>query len=425
MWVPIRGTEALLTDQALKAWKPGVARRGQAKPQSRIFDKGGARGLFAEISKGGFVRFFFGYSVDGRRRTIRLGSYPALSLSDARQAAMAAAKQLAAGIDPKAAAAADKAQATNRGTVDALLDLYVASLSGRAANEARRNFDKDVLPVIGGMKVADVTSNHIKTILLRFTAGDRDAKRGANVCRMYLHAAWNLALKANYDLEAGGDIPDFGIDRNVVSVIGKYRSAEKVGDRALSWDELTNVWHGVDDTDMCNQYRQALRFLLASGQRVEEVLGMRRSEFVDTDAGPVWVIPATRRKNEIEHAVPLDDWLLSLLPHGDTDLVFTRDGETAPHHIALRQAVSRLCNSAGIDAFTPRDCRRTWKTLTADIGISLENRNRIQGHAFGDIGSRNYDRHTYANEKRKGMDRWCDRLREKLAGRSNVVEFVR
>jgi|GEM_PF-4482933 len=41
------------------------------------------------------------------------------------------------------------------------------------------------------------------------------------------------------------------------------------------------------------------------------------------------------------------------------------------------------------------------------IGIDLELRNRIQGHAMTDVGSRHYDRWSYLPEKKEGMKRWA------------------
>jgi len=61
-------------------------------------------------------------------------------------------------------------------------------------------------------------------------------------------------------------------------------------------------------------------------------------------------------------------------------------------------------------SFSPRDLRRTFKTLGGTFGLSLEMRNRIQGHAMTDVGSVFYDRHDYLIEKREAMEKWCHNL---------------
>jgi integrase len=64
-----------------------------------------------------------------------------------------------------------------------------------------------------------------------------------------------------------------------------------------------------------------------------------------------------------------------------------------------------------MESFSPRDLRRTFKTLGGSIGISLELRNRLQGHAMTDIGSMHYDRWSYLPEKRLAMEQWIEFLR--------------
>ena len=52
---------------------------------------------------------------------------------------------------------------------------------------------------------------------------------------------------------------------------------------------------------------------------------------------------------------------------------------------------------------SPRDSRRTFKTLAGSIRIDLEPRNRLQGHAMTNVASVHYDRWGYLPENAK---RW-------------------
>ena len=67
-----------------------------------------------------------------------------------------------------------------------------------------------------------------------------------------------------------------------------------------------------------------------------------------------------------------------------------------------------------MEPWQPRDLRRTFKTLAAQAKLDLEIRNRIQGHAFSDIGSRAYDRYDYWDEKTEAMARWSNWLTRHL-----------
>jgi integrase len=69
-----------------------------------------------------------------------------------------------------------------------------------------------------------------------------------------------------------------------------------------------------------------------------------------------------------------------------------------------------------IAPFTPRDLRRTWKTLAGAAGLSKEIRDRMQNHARSDVSSRHYDRYSYLAEKRAAMKTWEAYLDRILSG---------
>ena len=50
------------------------------------------------------------------------------------------------------------------------------------------------------------------------------------------------------------------------------------------------------------------------------------------------------------------------------------------------------------------------------MGIPLEMRNRLQGHALTDVGSQFYDRYDYLKEKRVAIGIWCNGLAEIVGG---------
>jgi integrase len=83
---------------------------------------------------------------------------------------------------------------------------------------------------------------------------------------------------------------------------------------------------------------------------------------------------------------------------------------------SLNHAVRRFVATSGMVSFSPRDLRRTFKTLGGSFGISLEMRNRLQGHALTDVGSVHYDRYDYLSQKREAMTELTARLEGVLCG---------
>ena len=81
-----------LTDTAIRAAKP------LDKPQ-KLFD---GNGLFLFVSTHGTKSWRVKYTFQGREKLLTLGTYPELSLKEAREGCAAAKKRLAAGTDPSA-----------------------------------------------------------------------------------------------------------------------------------------------------------------------------------------------------------------------------------------------------------------------------------------------------------------------------------
>jgi integrase len=413
----------ILTDKAIRSSKPrdSVYRLREVG--------GGVRGFGVTIAPAGSKTFFLGYTTpgSGKRTQINLGRYPATGLKDARQKAYEAREALSRGIDPREEAeklARQKNALDNRGSVSELFDVYIRDLEldgKRSALEVRRIYGKDIEPVIGGKLVAAaVTTDDVLDVLTPIVR--RGSPAHADNVRAYLRAAFELGIHAKNISRWRGQIPDFGIEHNPVATTRRALNRKPVGTRVLDWSEVSAIW---SSNGLSASSRMALQFLIATGQRVEEVLRASWGEF-DLDEN-LWVIPAERRKtrntSSEPHVVPLTllhrellktiketnqsgEWLF---PH--------QDGQQPRSANALCHATRRFCVKNQLKPFAPRDCRRTFKTLTGSIGIDLELRNRLQGHAMTDVGSVHYDRWSYLPEKRKAMGIWAEALENKLRAR--------
>src|SRR5205823_9708102 len=92
-----------LTDIAIKAAKP------TAKPV-KLFDAGG---LFLIVAPSGGRWWRFKYRFQGKAKTLSLGTYPTVSLKDARERRNELKRQLARGIDPDVVRKAGKVAQAN------------------------------------------------------------------------------------------------------------------------------------------------------------------------------------------------------------------------------------------------------------------------------------------------------------------------
>lgn len=415
----------ILTDKAIRSSKPrdSVYRLREVG--------GGVKGFGITIAPAGSKTFFLGYTApgSGKRTQINLGRYPAASLKDARQNAYEAREALNRGVDPREDAeklATHKKALENRGNVSDLFDIYTRDLEldgKRSTQEVRRIYVKHIEPVIGDKLVAAVSTDDVLDVLTPIVR--RGSLVHADNVRAYLRAAFELGIHAKNISRWRGQIPEFGIEHNPVAATRRAVKRKPVGTRVLDWPEVMAVWAS---DGLSPSSRLALQFLLATGQRVEEVLRATWGEFDLNDN--LWVIPEERRKTRNTsgdpHVVPLAPLHREILKaiketNQSGEWLFPHQNEQQPRNAdALCQATRRFCVKNNLKPFAPRDCRRTFKTLTGSIGIDLELRNRLQGHAMTDVGSIHYDRWSYLPQKREGMARWAMALENRLRDNQTI-----
>ena len=215
---------ANLTDRTLRALKPN-----SDGSQRDVFD-GDARGLSARCSTLGGVTWCFTYTsqVTRKRRRLKIGTYPAWSLADARACARDLRHTVEAGRDP-----IDDARAkARRMTVARLFERYLTVIekTHRDHKKIRRSIERDVLPALGSQAAEDVKRRDIISIL------DAIAQRGApvhaNRVRSMLSAMWGWAISE--------DLID--IEVSPASNI-KNRVEERAGTRWLTTEEIKSLAH--------------------------------------------------------------------------------------------------------------------------------------------------------------------------------------
>ncbi|PLP48889.1 recombinase, partial [Klebsiella variicola] len=70
----------------------------------------------------------------------------------------------------------------------------------------------------------------------------------------------------------------------------------------------------------------------------------------------------------------------------------------------------KFCEREPFNKFTPRDVRRTFKTLAGAMGVSTEMRDRLQNHKRAGVSAKHYDRYDYIKEKREIISQWEEKL---------------
>ena len=423
-----------LNAKAINALKP----RGSPY---RVSDDGDAdtRGLLVQVTPAGSKTWFLSYTspITKKRKFYKIGDTNAIRLSAARDAARAARILVERGIDPtehKKQLEAEEFARKALGTLGELLSTYMAQLERDDKlvwlKQVKGMSRRHIPTTLARTQARHVTQQNIRDILRPIAA---NTKTTADHVRQMLSAAYSYAIEHRQ--------PEYGSSINPAAGIKSFRSAaQKTRSRVLSLDEvkvlhagLTTPWtrdivrtNGRAQSHTYKTHdttRIGIMLQLYTGQRVLEIIEARWCEFdLKSD---VWSIPGERRKtrhslNE-SHLVPLPAQLIGLLkelePYSmDSGWLFPNTtGERPISRHTYRQSLNRVQKRLDMEPWQPRDLRRTFKTLAAQAGLGLEIRNRIQGHAFNDIGSRAYDRYDYWDEKVAAMERWVAWLDRQLS----------
>ncbi|MEZ8967365.1 tyrosine-type recombinase/integrase [Vibrio breoganii] len=382
--------------------------------------------LVVQVMPSGKKSFKFRYFENGKPTFILIGMFPSVSLSEARDTSKEYSSWLDSGLLPKQVLA-DRAEQKKRleeekNAIGSLKQLLHAHADHKKKN-GKRNYqvdldsvEKDIYKFIDPNKKAnEVTPRDLIPCLAEMI--NRGAATKANKIRSILHAAFNFGSK--YDNDPANYSPDatslFNLTSNPVSAIPKQTDAEKAGDHFLSFDELeaflSDLKHNFDNLSLNTTTRDIITLCFhLGGQRPYEVVN---TLWTDID----WKNKVLNVRKEVfktnkPHAIPLTKTALSILRRRkkttQSRYVFSKktnlDEPTPTNTIA--QAVKYYRESHDIRHFTPRDFRRTFKTLGAELGLSKELRDRIQGHSMNDVSSKHYDRYDYLSEKRVGLEIW-------------------
>ncbi|EOX3944454.1 tyrosine-type recombinase/integrase [Vibrio alginolyticus] len=396
--------------------------------------------LGVQVTPKGSKRFVFRYFVEGKAKFIPLGQFPELTLNDARNKQKELGELLIQGVDPKEqlestrkAKEQEKREEARKGSVKQLFDAYVSQMQkdGKRTHKAvLASLEKEVYPIIPpATKAKDVTTHDLMLVLAAMIK--RGAKTQSNRVRSYLMAAFNYGLKHDNDPANFIDEAKFGLVMNPVAAIPKQKDAERVGEHYLKLGEVMAL---IDDLN--NEYQRfkmgesirnlILLCLFTGGQRPYE-LAASKWEAIDWQQKTL-LITADISKNKRPHIIPLTDSALAVLKkqqfNNESAFIFPHRFNTGEHIRldSLSQGIARYRESTPeIKPFTPRDLRRTCKTLMGEVGISKSLRDRLQNHALNDVSSKHYDRYEYLPEKRRALEVWEQKL--SLQTVDNVLAF--
>jgi integrase len=386
-----------LTTKAVENFKPGSDRY-------EVPD-GGCRGLYCIVQSSGAKSWAIRFRLEGKPSKYTLGSWPAVSLADARRLAATAMAQVAQGVDPSTEKRVAKIKAAERGrdTIDRLATQYLdwqrKRLRPNSLRQLEHIFTDLVVPEWQGREVYGIERRNARE-LTEAIAETRP------IMANRVHGGLTSFFGWLYSRDIIAASPMVGLSPP---------SKERARERTLSERELVSLWHACDAVG--EPARSWIRMLILLGQRRSETAGMRRSE-ID---GDLWHLPAARMKGRTAHVVPLPAQAMAIIEAlpliGDSDLVFTPNGlSPLTHFDRIKRAIDAEMTPTA--PWCWHDIRRSTASALAGLGVAVPVIEKILAHRSGTfrgiVGV--YQKHSFIPEMRTALERWSEQINRLVRG---------
>lgn len=301
----------MLTDVLLRSLKGGP----------KVQKKADGGGLFIMVQPSGKKLWRLAYRYGGKQKLLSGGSYPAVSLAEARKWRDGAKAQLAAGHDPSVVRQEERreSRAAAENTFETVARSWLASRepswAPRYAALVRGRLEADIFPEIGGLNVAAIDPPLLLRAIRKIE--QRSAVEMAHRVKNHCSEIFRFAIAE----EKCGSDPSRDLSAAMKRPAPvRHRAKVEAKDLPAFFTKLR-----ADEGERMSHL--ALRWTMLTMVRTQETRFASWNEFDGLDgAEPLWRIPAARMKMRSEHLVPLPPQALELLTEIRAINVFARAG---------------------------------------------------------------------------------------------------
>ncbi|HZW86418.1 MAG TPA: integrase arm-type DNA-binding domain-containing protein [Gallionella sp.] len=385
-----------LSNTKIKNAKPG------AKP-AKLVDK---KGLYLLVAPAGGKWWRLKYRFGGKEKLLSLGTYPEVSLKDARQRRDDARKLLADSVDPsenrKAVKAAGVALAENSFEIVACEWLSKFSKNWKESHTStiRVRLVNDVFPWLGARPIGEINAPELLTILRRIESrGALDsAHRVSAICgQVFRYAIATGRAERDPSADLKGSLPPHR---------GKHLAA--ITDPV----KIGKLMRDIDGYRGSFTVRCALRLAPMVFLRPIELSRAEWSE-IDLDKAE-WRIPADKMKMKALHIVPLPTQAVAILrelhPLTGAGKYLFPNVRTSTLPMAGNTILAAIRSMGYTSAeMTAHGFRHMASTLLNEQGFNADAIERQLAHKASGVRA-TYNAAEYLPERRRMMQHWADYL---------------
>ena len=386
-----------------------------AKPKDKPYKLADGGGLYLEVMPTGGKLWRMKFrQPDGKENRLSFGSFPEVSLVDARTKRDEARGLLAAGADPARARAeqARHARLAAQNTFEHVARDWHRTMINKwqpqTAQEILRRFESDIFPAFGHMPIGEIQAPDVLDAIRAIE------RRGA--LEIANRQTANCSRVFKYAIRCGL------AERNPAEFLREVLQPREKGHfAAIGTDGLPEFLRALFANEACMGVptRVAMRLMLLVFVRTSELIETSWSE-IDLERGE-WIIPWKRMKrgkrrinpDKTDHHVCLSRQALFLLRDlhrhtGGGAYLFPnlRDPKRPMSNNTLLKALERMGYKGDMTGHGFRALAMS--TLKENLGYRHEVVDRQLAHAQKDKLESAHDRAKYLEERRKMMQCWAD-----------------
>lgn len=398
-----------LSDTWLKA-QLGKAREGALVKSDRD-------GLGVRVSPKGKLTFQLRYRHGGKPGRMDLGSYPLMSLKEARERCQKLRAAIEEGHDPRMFFAAEKFKRSSAHTIEGLFREWYDAFcvhTKKAPEDILRSFEIHVFPKVGRMSASDTPLHAWLEVL------EPLAKTRSSICVRVLTNAkqmYKWAIKRHL------------IETNPLAFISAkedLRISKNKGNRVLSDEEIKYLWEALEHSRIHPRNQIWIKMCLLYGCRLGEIRLSHKAHF-DLKKG-VWTVPpenhkmgAVTRKPLLRPLLPVAvEWVreASKMSNSPIFLITAKGSDKPPAdraHLSLSLRIQQWVwrhRQFAMEHWSMHDLRRTARTNFSSL-TEYHIAEIMLGHALPGQHAV-YDHYDYLEEQREAYEKWWERM-------SNIV----
>ncbi len=382
----------------------GSLTAAKAKSLTKSGMHGDGDGLYLNVTQAGSRSWVQRISIDGRRREIGLGAFPAIGLAQARNLAAANRTVIAEGRDPLAEKREAKRKAAIPTFRQAAEQTFEANLprwrNGKHTVSWWQTLERHAFPILGDMPVDGIGREDVLQVLtpiwgVRMETARRVRQRIRTVLR------WCMA-HGYVEHNVAGDAIDGALPP---------MPRLKAHLRALPYQEVAAALATVDASGAALASKLCLRFLILTAARSGEARGATWDEI--HEHAREWHIPGSRMKAGVEHRVPLSDAALGVLERARTlrdesGLIFP--SSVKPGHPMSDMTLTQVLRKTGLaDRGTVHGFRSAFRDWAAECTSAPHAVMELSlAHSVGSSVEQAYARSDLIEKRCLLMQAWAD-----------------